>query len=172
VLFLLKKGKFSITSGFIKYPENLPTYIESKKLIIHLSRNLTEEEVNRKITDISMVYIWSFFVNQDLITKYMNEREKEIYSMVDGVNKVSDIVVKLHFDKILKNERPFSLPEDEYESEQIYKETELEVKRTLYGFMAAGIIRKKKPVKKPENILDRILSYLETKSIKDTLTEV
>ena len=172
VLFLLKEGKFSITSGFIKYPEDLPTYIESKKLIIHLSRNLTEEEVNRKITDMSMVYEKTPNINQDLITKYMNEREKEIYSMVDGVNKVSDIVVKLHFDKILKSERPLSLPEDKDKLEQLYKETELEVKRALYGFIAAGIIRKKKPIKKPENILDRILSYLETKSLKDTLKEV
>ncbi|MGC9007246.1 MAG: DUF4388 domain-containing protein, partial [Sulfurihydrogenibium sp.] len=95
-----------------------------------------------------------------------------IYSMVDGVNKVSDIVVKLHFDKILKSERPLSLPEDKDKLEQLYKETELEVKRALYGFIAAGIIRKKKPIKKPENILDRILSYLETKSLKDTLKEV
>ncbi|WP_297887484.1 DUF4388 domain-containing protein [Sulfurihydrogenibium sp.] len=172
LILLLKEGRFSITSGFIKYPEDLPVYIESVKLIIHLSRSLTEEEVNRKITDLSIVYEkvpdWESKVSMN----YLNEKEKDILNLINGVNKVSDIVIKFHFEKILQSEKNFSLPENQEELERLYKETELEVKRALYGFIAAGIVRKQKLLKKPENIVDRVLSYLERKSIKETLREI
>lgn len=172
IVLTLKEGRFSITSGFIKYPEDLPVYIESSKLIIHLSRNLTEEEVNRKITDIHMIYEKNPDWEEKVKKTYLNDVEKEILSFVDGVNKVSDIIVKTHFEKILKSNKALSLNRDKEEIEKLYKETELEVKRALYGFIAAGIIRKQKGIKKKENILDRILLFIETKSLKENIKEM
>ncbi len=172
VVLNLKEGKFSITSGFIKYPEDLNIYVESTKLIILLSRNLTQEEVNRKITDLSLIYEKVPDYEKKINNSYLSDMEKEILSMVNGKNKVSDIVVKIHFDKIFKSDKVLSLSHDKEYIEKLYKETELDVKKALYGFIAAGLIRKYKPDRKSDNIINRIISYLETKSLKDTLKEM
>ncbi|MFN4196486.1 MAG: DUF4388 domain-containing protein [Caldimicrobium sp.] len=50
-LLNLKEGKFSFTSGFIKYPPDVKSKIPIEKLIMYLARQLTEEEVERKISD-------------------------------------------------------------------------------------------------------------------------
>ncbi|WP_028950695.1 DUF4388 domain-containing protein [Sulfurihydrogenibium subterraneum] len=168
----LKEGKFSITSGFIKYTEDIPVYIESIKLIIILSRNLTLEEVNRKITDLHLIYEKNPDYEDKLKKLNLNDKEKDILNLINGSNKVSDIIVKLHFERVLESEKLNSITQNKEFVEKLYQETELDVKRTLYGFLAAGLIRKQKPFKKPENILDRILIYLEKKNIKGTLKNI
>lgn len=168
----IKEGKFSITSGFINYTEDTPTYIEPIKLIIFLSRNLTMEEVNRKITDMSLIYEKTTNYEEKLKKLTLNDKEKKILDLVNGVNKVSDIIVKFRIERLLENERICPINQDKEFLERLYQETELDVKRALYGFLAAGLIRKQKPFKKPENILDRILIYLEKKSIKETFKDI
>ena len=85
---------------------------------------------------------------------------------------MSDIIVKLHFERVLESEKLNSITQNKEFVEKLYQETELDVKRALYGFLAVGLIRKQKPFKKPENILDRILAYLEKKNIKESLKEI
>ncbi|MFN3787823.1 MAG: hypothetical protein ACK4SW_05395, partial [Sulfurihydrogenibium azorense] len=157
---------------FIKYTEDIPTYIESIKLIILLSRNLTLEEVNRKITDLHLIYEKTPDFEEKLKSVNLNDKEKEILNLINGVNKVSDIIVKLHFERVLESEKLNSAAQNKEFIEKLYQETELDVKRALYGFLAAGLVRKHKPAKKPENVLDRILLYLEKKSVKDSLKEI
>lgn len=168
----VKEGRFSITSGFIKYTEDIPVYIESIKLIILLSRNLTLEEVNRKITDLHLIYEKTPDYEDKLKRLNLNDKEKDILNLINGSNKVSDIIVKLHFERVLESEKLNSITQNKEFVEKLYQETELDVKRALYGFLAVGLIRKQKPFKKPENILDRILAYLEKKNIKESLKEI
>jgi len=42
----------------------------------------------------------------------------------------------------------------------------------LYGFLASGIIRKSRNIKKSESIIERIIYYLESKPFKQSLKEI
>ncbi len=119
VLLNMKEGKFSFTSGFIKYPEGLKAQIPLEKLIMYLSRQLTEEEVERKISDLNLVFVKS--PNYEEIAKkaFLTDYEKKILHLIDGKNKVVDIIV-------------------------LSKISDLWVKRALYGFLACGIIEREK----------------------------
>ncbi len=119
VLLSIKEGKFSFTSGFIKYPEELKTQIPLEKLIMYLSRQLTEEEVERKISDLNLVFEKS--PNYEEIAKkaFLTDYEKKILHLIDGKNKVVDIII-------------------------LSKINDLLVKRSLYGFLACGIIQRER----------------------------
>lgn len=165
----MKEGRFSITSGFIKYPNDIKPIVEIERLIMLLSRNLTSKEVDRKITNLDIVFEKTEKVEN--IEKFgLSDKEKKILSLIDGKNKVSDIITKVHFDRLLKEGSILDLS-DENVSQKLYSESELDVKRALYGFLASELIRKQKSIKKSENIFDRILSYLETKPLIDNLKE-
>ena len=86
---------------------------------MYLARQLTEEEVERKISDLGLVFVKS--ENWDEIAKkaLLLDHEKKILHLIDGKNKVSDII-------------------------SITKLNDLIVKRTLYGFLACGIIQREK----------------------------
>lgn len=169
MILKLKEGKFSITSGFIKYPSDIQTVVEIERLIILLSRNLMPKEVDRKITDLDIIFEKT--EESENIDKFgLNNREKEILNLIDGKNKVSGIITKIHFDMILGEYNTTDLS-DENILQKLYSESELHVKRALYGFLASGLIRKQKTLKKSENIFEKMLSYLETKPLIDTIKE-
>ncbi|MEJ5173657.1 MAG: DUF4388 domain-containing protein, partial [Hydrogenothermaceae bacterium] len=55
-LLNIKEGKFSFTPGFIRYSPDINPQIPIEKLIMYLSRQLTPEEVERKISDLNLVF--------------------------------------------------------------------------------------------------------------------
>lgn len=171
IILKFKEGKFSITSGFIKYSEDIKPLINTEKLIILLSRNLSLEEVNRKITDPELIFEKTEKTQELSELADLNSQEREILALVDGKNKVSDIIAKIHFNRILKDENILNI-NDEDNVKKVYEDSELLVKRALYGFLASGIIRKSRNIKKSESIIERILSYLESKPIKESLKEI
>jgi hypothetical protein len=141
-LLSIKEGKFSFTSGFIKYPPDLKPLIPIEKLIMYLARQLTEEEVERKISDLNLVFEKS--PNYEDIAKkaFLTDYEKKILHLIDGKNKVVDII---HNTKI----------------------NDLTVKRTLYGFLACGIIQREKKKERKigfdltKNLLNKIISKIK-----------
>lgn len=141
-LLSIKEGKFSFTSGFIKYPPDIKSLIPIEKLIMYLARQLTEEEVERKISDLNLVFEKS--PNYENIAKkaFLTDYEKKILHLIDGKNKVADII-------------------------NISKLDELTVKRTLYGFLACGIIQREKKKERKigfdltKNLLNKIISKIK-----------
>jgi hypothetical protein len=141
-LLSIKEGRFSFTSGFIKYPPNLKPLIPIEKLIMYLARQLTEEEVERKISDLNLVFEKS--PNYEDIAKkaFLTDHEKKILHSIDRKNKVADII-------------------------NITKIDELTVKRTLYGFLACGIIQREKKKERrigfdlTKNLLNKIISKIK-----------
>ena len=141
-LLSIKEGKFSFTSGFIKYPPDLKPLIPIEKLIMYLARQLTEEEVERKISDLNLVFEKS--PNYEDIAKkaFLTDHEKKILHSIDGKNKVADII-------------------------NITKIDELTVKRTLYGFLACGIIQREKKKERKigfdltKSLLNKIISKIK-----------
>jgi len=171
IILKFKEGKFSITSGFIKYSEDIKPLINTEKLIILLSRNLTLEEVNRKITDFELIFEKTEKAQELSELADLSSQERGMLALVDGKNKVSDIIAKIHFNRILKDENILNINDEEH-VKKLYEDSELLVKRVLYGFLASGIIRKLRNIKKPESIIERIISYIESKPIKQSLKEI
>jgi len=175
IILKFKEGKFSVTSGFIKYSEDIKPLINTEKLIILLSRNLTLEEVNRKITDLGLIFEKTEKAQELSKLADLSSQEREILTLVDGKNKVSDIIAKIHFNRILKDENILNI-NDEENIKKLYEDSELLVKRVLYGFLASGIIRKSRNIKKTESktesIIERVVSHLESESIKESLKEI
>jgi hypothetical protein len=56
ILLAVKKGNFSFTPGFIKYPSDIKPLIPIEKIMMYLSRQLTQEEVDRKISDMELIF--------------------------------------------------------------------------------------------------------------------
>lgn len=141
-LLALKEGKFSFTPGFIKYPVDIKPQIPLEKLIMYLSRQLTEEEVGRKISDMNLVFEKSPNFEEIARLAYLTDYDKKILSVIDGKNKVSDII-------------------------NITKINELIVKRSLYGFLACGIIQREKKKERKigfdltKNLLNKIIAKIK-----------
>lgn len=123
VLLSLKKGKFSFTPGFIKYSDDIKPFIPLEKIIVFLSRHLSSNEVERKISDIRMVFEktddWEELAKKSSLT----EAEKKVLNLINGERTVEDIKKELNIDL-------------------------LSIQRILYGFLAAGIIRRKRHKKR------------------------
>lgn len=138
----LKEGKFSFTPGFIKYPPDLKPQIPLEKLIMYLSRQLTEEEVERKISDMNLVFEKSPNFEEIAKRAYLTDYDKKILSVIDGKNKVSDVI-------------------------NLTKINELIVKRSLYGFLACGIIQREKKKERKigfdltRNLLNKIIAKIK-----------
>lgn len=152
-LLSLKRGRFSITSGFIRFPENIKPEIGTEKLIMALSRTLSQEEVDRKITDEKMVFEktenWQILSQKASLTDW----EKRVLSMVDGAETVSEIESKIVLDEILRRGTP--------PSEEEIKDMKLRFRRVIYGLLNAGIVRQKIKMRKSENVFDRIINLLD-----------
>jgi hypothetical protein len=141
-LLSIKEGKFSFTSGFIKYPTDLKSLIPIEKLIMYLARQLTEEEVERKISDLNLVFEKSPNYENIARKAFLTDYEKKILHSIDGKNKVVDIIYST-------------------------KINDLTVKRTLYGFLACGIIQREKKKERKigfdltKNLLNKIISKIK-----------
>ncbi|WP_457635494.1 DUF4388 domain-containing protein [Persephonella sp.] len=119
ILLAVKKGKFSFTPGFIKYPSDIKPLIPLEKIMMYLSRQLTQEEVDRKISDMKLVFEKAENWSEIAKKAHLTEIEKKILSLIDGTRTVEDIL----------NET---------------KINQLTLQRILYGFLATGIIHRKK----------------------------
>ncbi|WP_456465474.1 DUF4388 domain-containing protein [Persephonella sp.] len=119
ILLAVKKGKFSFTPGFIKYPSDIKPLIPLEKIMMYLSRQLSQEEVDRKISDMKLVFEKAENWTEIAKKAHLTEIEKKILSLIDGTRTVEDIL----------NET---------------KINQLTLQRILYGFLATGIIQRKK----------------------------
>lgn len=133
-----KEGIFSFTPGFIKYESDIPVRYPVEELIMRSSRTLTEEEVERKISDDMLVFEKSPSMDEKLSRVKLTEEEKKVLSLVDGNKTVADIRRESGLDR-------------------------LTVDRALYGFLATGIIRRKRKEKaqKPSITLDLLAKIIE-----------
>ncbi len=134
----LKEGIFSFTPGFIKYESDVPIYYPVEELIMMASRSLTEEEVERKISDELLIFERSPNADTKLGKVNLTEEEKKVLSLVNGERTVADIRRESGLDR-------------------------LTVDRTLYGLLAAGIIRRKRKerTQKPSITLDLLAKIIE-----------
>lgn len=123
VLLAVKEGKFSFTPGFIKYSEDIKPQVEIEKLIMYLSRQLSEKEVERKISDIKLTFTKAEEWQETAKRAYLTNIEKKILTAIDGKKTVEDLKNELGVDELI-------------------------LKRTLYGMLAAGIIKRAKKEKK------------------------
>ncbi len=133
-----KEGIFSFTPGFIKFDSDVPVFYPVEELIMRASRLLTPEEVERKISDELLVFEKSPDADVKVSKVKLTEEEKKVLSLVDGSRTVADIRKEAEMEKIV-------------------------VDRALYGFLAAGIIRRKRKerVQRPSITLDLLSKIIE-----------
>ncbi len=133
-----KEGIFSFTPGFIKFDSDVPVFYPVEDLIMRASRLLTPEEVDRKISDELLVFEKMPDADVKVSKIKLTEEEKKVLSLVDGSKTVADIRKEADMDR-------------------------LTVDRSLYGFLAAGIIRRKRKerVQKPSITLDLLSKIIE-----------
>jgi hypothetical protein len=141
ILLAVKKGQFSFTPGFIKYKDIIKPQVEIEKLIMYLSRQLSEKEVERKISDMKLTFTKAEDWEENAKKAQLTNIEKKILSAIDGKKTVEDIKNELNVD-------------------------ELTLKRALYGMLAAGIIKRAKKEKKigfnlTKNLLKKIVSVIK-----------
>ncbi len=142
ILLAVKKGKFSFTPGFIKYPSDIKSLIPLEKIMMYLSRQLSQEEVDRKISDIKLVFEKAENWTEIAKKAHLTEIEKKILSLIDGTRTVEDIL----------NET---------------KINQLTLQRILYGFLATGIIQRKKQKQRKigfaltKTLLQKIISRIK-----------
>ncbi len=133
-----KEGIFSFTPGFIKYDTEVPVYYPVEDLIIRASRLLSPEEVERKISEELLIFEKSPDAEAKASRAKLTEEEKKVLSLVNGSRTVAEIQKEAELDK-------------------------LTVDRALYGFLAAGVIRRKRKerTQKPFITLDLLAKIVE-----------
>ncbi len=142
LLLAVKKGKFSFTPGFIRYSSDIEPIIPIEKIIMYLSRQLTQEEVDRKISDLNLVFEKSDQWNQIAQRAHLTDVEKKILNYIDGERTVKQIMEEA-------------------------KVKQLTLQRALYGFLATGIIVRKRKVKRKvgfnltRNLLRKIVERIK-----------
>ena len=123
VLLSLKKGKFSFTPGFIRYSDDIEPFIPLEKIIMFLSRHLTKDEVERKISDTRLIFEKTEDWEESAKRANLNEIEQKVLKLINGERTVENIKDELGIDI-------------------------LTLEKILYGFLAAGIIRRKRHKKR------------------------
>ncbi|NPA58270.1 MAG: DUF4388 domain-containing protein [Aquificae bacterium] len=142
ILLAVKKGTFSFTPGFIKYPPDIEPSIPIEKIMMYLSRQLTQEEVDRKISDMKLVFEKSDNWEEIARRAHLNSVEKKVLSLIDGNRTVEDILNETNMNR-------------------------LNLQRILYGFLATGLIRRKKQKKRKigfaltKNLLNKIMAKIK-----------
>ena len=133
-----KEGIFSFTPGFIKYESELPVVYPVEELIMMSARLLTEEEVERKISDELLVFEKTPDAEEKISRVKLLEEEKKVFSLIDGNRTVEDIRRESGLDSFT-------------------------VDKALYGFLAIGAIRRKRKerVQKPSITLDLLAKIIE-----------
>ncbi len=134
-----KEGIFSFTPGFIKYNSDIPVFYPVEELIMRASRVLTPEEVERKISDEMLIFEKDKNWENILSKVKLTEEEKKVLDLVDGNRSVADV-------------RKAASGLDT-----------LTVDRALYGFLATGILRRKKKerTQRPSISLDLLAKIIE-----------
>ncbi|MEN3028198.1 MAG: DUF4388 domain-containing protein [Aquificaceae bacterium] len=135
----LKEGVFSFTAGFVRYgSNNYKVIYPVERIIMMASRSLTQEEVERKISDELLVFEPAEGVQEVISVSELTPEEKKVLSLVNGERNVFDI----------RKESGLS---------------NLTVDRALYGFLAIGAIRRKKKERKqsPSIALDLLMKIIE-----------
>ena len=115
----MKEGIFSFIPGFIKYGREYPVVYPIEELIVLASRNLTPEEVERKISDEMLLFERVPGKEEVLQKAKLNQMEERILSLIDGEKTVLQIRQAVSQDSLL-------------------------VDRALYAFLALGLIKRKK----------------------------
>ncbi len=136
--FDMKEGVFSFTPGFVRYNTNYSVVYPVENIIMMASRTLTPEEVERKISD-ELILFEPVEGSQDRLKRVeLTPEERKVFSLVNGERTVYDI----RKDSGLEN---------------------LTVDRALYGFLALGVIKRKKREKKqkPSIALDLLMKIIE-----------
>lgn len=158
VLLSLKKGSFSITSGFVKFPPDIKPELNAEKLIMALSRGLSKEEVDRKINDDKMVFEKTeeamFIAERSSLTDW----EEYVLRIIDGLKTLSEIESKVLLEEMLR--RTVTNPEE------LKEEVKLAFRRAVYGLLNAGIVKQKLRIKKQDNVFDRIIQLLDLRTQK------
>ncbi len=133
-----KEGIFSFTPGFIKYDAEIPVYYPVEELIMRASRLLSPEEVERKISDELLIFEKSPDAEAKASRAHLTEEEKKVLSLVNGTRTVAEIRKEAELDR-------------------------LTVDRALYGFLASGVIRRKRKerTQKPFITLDLLAKIVE-----------
>ncbi len=134
----MKEGVFSFTPGFVRYNTNYSVVYPVENIIMMASRTLTPEEVERKISDV-LILFEPVEGSQDRLKRVeLTPEERKVFSLVNGERTVYDI----RKDSGLEN---------------------LTVDRALYGFLALGVIKRKKREKKqkPSIALDLLMKIIE-----------
>ncbi len=134
----MKEGVFSFTPGFVRYNTNYSVVYPVENIIMMASRTLTPEEVERKISD-ELILFEPVEGSQDRLKRVeLTPEERKVFSLVNGERTVYDI----RKDSGLEN---------------------LTVDRALYGFLALGVIKRKKREKKqkPSIALDLLMKIIE-----------
>ena len=133
----LKVGKFSFTPDFVKFPKNTIKTIPAEKVILYLSRYLTPEEAERKISDEKLIFQKNKNWEERAEKAELDEEEQRVLKSVDGKKKVEDIKSSLNID-------------------------DLKLKQSLYGLLAADIIKRAKRKKKLGfNITKKLLNKIK-----------
>ena len=123
----MKEGIFSFMPGFIKYGREYPVIYPIEQLIVLASRNLTPEEVERKISDEMLLFERVPGKEEVLQKARLNKTEEHILSLIDGERTVLQIRQMANQDSLL-------------------------VDRALYAFIALGLIRRKKKEVKQKQV--------------------
>ncbi|MEJ5338998.1 MAG: DUF4388 domain-containing protein [Aquificaceae bacterium] len=134
----MKEGVFSFTPGFVKYNSNYSVVYPVENIIMMASRYLTPEEVERKISDEMLLFEPAEGSEEKLKRVELTPEEQKVLPLVNGERTVYDI----------------------------RKESGLEnltVDRALYGFLALGVIKRKKKERKqkPSIALDLLMKIIE-----------
>ncbi len=134
----MKEGVFSFTPGFVRYNTNYSVVYPVENIIMMASRTLTPEEVERKISDELILFEPVEGSEERLKRVELTPEERKVFSLVNGERTVYDI----RKDSGLEN---------------------LTVDRALYGFLALGVIKRKKREKKqkPSIALDLLMKIIE-----------
>ncbi len=142
ILLSLKKGKFSFTPGFIRYSDNIKPFIPLEKIIMFLSRHLSKDEVERKISDVRLIFEKTEDWEEIAKKANLNETEQKVLKLINGERTVEDI----------KNELGIDL---------------FTLQKILYGFLASGLIRRKRHKKRKlgfdltKGLLSRIIEKIK-----------
>lgn len=115
----LKEGVFSFIPGFVRFgSDDYVVKYTTEELIMTASRNLTQEEVERKISEIGLVFEQTEDA-RSIIPSGLTEAEMKVLELTDGQRTVGDIRRDSGLDS-------------------------LTVDRALYGLLAVGAIKRKR----------------------------
>ncbi len=120
-----REGVYSFNQGFVEYSNDYPVKYHYEEIIMRTARTLSLEEAERKISTEDLVFEKAQNLEEKLPRVSLLPQEKTILSLIDGNKKVRDL-------------------------RSLSEVDELTLKRSLYGFLAGGLIKRKVSAKRAE----------------------